>query len=400
MKNIPFFALSSLLVLFLFISCSESEIAQDPSVETNTAENEFIPQDGFYYLERSQVELTGITWEKYQQNSSTKSQAVFGEWVLHPEDRSQVSVIAAGRVKRIYYKLNDQVAKGAPLAELESIDFIHLQRQFIETRSQMALHYLEYNRMKTLLDEDATSLRAFQESESAWIESKSALSSITAQLRLYGVDTTHLATRPPLVSYTITSPITGRIVANQISSGQWLETGAVVCGIANFNAMHADLFLFPNDAGSLKIGDPVTLYTAGSAEEIQGKILHIDQVIDPVRKAIRIHCMPQFPAGMARPAEGSYVSASNKHTPLSGSLYLPQAAVRKEDNGDFIFIYQPAKSTKDHLAFSKMSVNIIQTLPDGFNVDPAVALLGSEEIVMKGAYYIDAQSKVVEFSEE
>lgn len=351
------------------------------------------------FMATSQVTLTGVSWSPVPSGADRNEQVLFGEWTLHPEHRAMAVVLAAGRVKKLHYQLNAQVAKGAVLAELESPEFLQLQRRFLETRSRYGFLKQEYQRVRSLSEQDATSRRNLEQVQAEAEAARSDMAGMAAELKLYGVDTSSLSADDLRPTYTITAPLAGRITSSLASTGQWLDTGAPLCDMAQFEQMHADLFVYPHLASSVKPGDALSILSSGG-ERIPARVLHIDRMLDPEKKAIRVHCLPVLPKGITPPVAGSYAKGILPAPGGAAGLYLPLSAVRKEDGGDFIFIHLPDKSTPDRAAFRKVAVKTTQTTGEGVYVNPDSPIEAGAEIVVQGAYYIDAQSKVQEFSEE
>jgi len=392
------FLLLPILGILLLGACTGKEQQAAETGQAAPSAGHTAPED-ILYMATSQVTLTGVSWSPVPSGGERNEQVLFGEWTLHPEHRAMAVVLAAGRVKKLHYQMNAQVAKGAVLAELESPEFLQLQRRFLEARSRYGFLKQEYQRVRSLSEQDATSRRNLEQVQSEAEAARSEMAGLAAELKLYGVDTASLSADALRATYAITAPIAGRTTSSLVSTGQWLDTGAPLCDLAQFEQMHADLFVYPDLASSVSPGDAVYILSSGG-ERIPAKVLHIDRMLDHEKKAIRVHCLPVLPKGIALPVEGSYAKGILPAPGGAAGLYLPLSAVRKENGGEFIFVHLPDKSTPDRTAFRKVAVQTTQTTGEGVYITPSTPLEAGAEIVLQGAYYIDAQSKVQEFSEE
>lgn len=356
--------------------------------------------DSMLYLGASQARLAGVRWEKLRQDQSPMGQTLFGEWVLHPEHRYIVSVPAAGRVRQLHYQLNDEVKAGALLVELESHAFLQLQQQYLEAASQLSFLKADLERTTRMQAEQATSQKAYEQAQSAYQAAASLEASLSARLALYGVTPGKLKAEGIQPTYVLRAAKKGRVVLSLVSPGQWLEEGAPICTLADFEFLHADLFVYPHQHDYFRPGDAIRLQLQGGTGEIMGKVLHLDQVIDPMKQAARMHVLPEKRGSVAIPTEGSFVQAYVAISGVSGSYYVPLSGMRKELDGDFILVHEPSASPTEELAFRKVYVRIVQDHPEGIWFVPLSPLSGDEMVVMEGAYYIDAHSRIGEFGEE
>ena len=76
-----------------------------------------------------------------------------------PQNKAVISPIITGFVRKVNYLLGDNVKKGAVMAELESIEYIDLQQEYMELKSRIEYLSEDYNRQKLLRQQDAVSKR-------------------------------------------------------------------------------------------------------------------------------------------------------------------------------------------------------------------------------------------------
>jgi len=79
-----------------------------------------------------------------------------------PNQQAYVSVPMNGYLKKILVHIGEYVQKGRVLAILEHPDYIDLQREFLETKSQYDYYKEDFQRQGELSLENATSLKTMQ----------------------------------------------------------------------------------------------------------------------------------------------------------------------------------------------------------------------------------------------
>lgn len=374
------------LVLSVMITaCDKNTPVQDDPHNDNATWNDTIR------IAHESLKLASVAWNIPEKQLSVDGEQIFGEWMLYPEHRAIASTITPGRVKRIRYQLNDIVKAGTVLVELESRDWMDLQGRYFEAVTKGNFLIQEYDRLNLLKDQDAISLKAWQQivaEKAAW---QAAVATLEADIRLHGVEPAALNPAQPRSVYTLTAPISGRITHSYISPGQWMESGTTACNIADLSQARVTLNVNQRQRAQFQQGDTLWLSTEGISEKIPARIQHIDQIMAQGSQTITIHALPLIRTNL--PPVGSYVSAYRTTQLKAQQIALPEAALRMENGRDFILIYLPDACTDEEAVFLKKMVHIIQRTEGNIVVTRPQDLTDSTLIVTEGAYYIHAQSK-------
>lgn len=342
------------------------------------------------HISRQTLALAGASWGMPDEQAGMEGEALFGEWVLFPEHKAIVTGIAPGRVKRIRYQLNDLVSAGAPLVDLESRDWMDLQRQYFDLIARGTFLKLEYDRLRTLQDQDATSVKAWQQIQSEYASWKSHLASVEADIRLHGVEPDGLDPAQPKAEYTLRAPISGRVTQSLVSPGQWLETGAAACALADMRQVRATLNAYPRQVASFRVGDTLWLRTDGFPGVLPARIQHVDALMATGSQTLGVHAMPLSVKDI--PAVGSFVQAYQKGTISEQQLVLPETSVRMEEGRTFILVYLPDAGDEEEAVFLKRTVDVQRRSGGQVIVTRPPGLTSATPVVLEGAYYIHAHS--------
>ena len=394
-KHILFIA----FLLLAVVACQQDAEKQILDESSTGKQEPADHPDGLILIDRAQVEVAGIQWGAINTVAAPDGQQLFGEWVLHPEYTAQVHSIAAGRVVRIHYATNQSVGKGAVLIDVESPELIDLQREYLEKKARSVYLEQELTRMKTLEEGGATALKNLQAAESAVRYIRASLSGLKADLALYGIDGERLTPESLTGRYPIRAPQAGRITHSAVAVGQWLEPGTPICDIRDLQHIHGDLFAYPAQMPSLKVGNRLAVENGSpGGRPLYVKVVSLDKSLDPEKKALRIHTRVEGPLP-EDVVEGGYLSARLSWTDEPAGLILPAASVRKEGGTSFVLVLDESHSTPEAVAFRKVDVDVIREDNQRVVVREGV-IRGDEIIVLEGAYYVHAQSQVAEFGEE
>jgi cobalt-zinc-cadmium efflux system membrane fusion protein len=124
----------------------------------------------------------------------------------------------------------------------------------------------------------------------------------------------------------------------------------------------------------------------------------MDKVLDPAKRAIRAHA--RLDAGIAKQqnfVNGAFLEAKIATTGGGAGDALPDAAVVREGEEDFIFILE--KEGAEGSFFKKIKVAKGGEAEGYVSVTPSEALPEGAKIVLKGAYYVSAQGAGVAVEE-
>lgn len=167
------------------------------------------------------------------------------------EASQQVSVGAqvSGRVIRLHVALNDEVAAGELVAEIDSLTqqnrlknaqaalTVALARLEAE-RASLAQAKLEYERQQRLRQSDASSRAAFEAAEAQFLSIQANIKSLQAQIDQARIDVD--SAKLDLGYTQITSPIDGTVVAIVTKEGQTVnanQTAPTIIKVADLSVM-------------------------------------------------------------------------------------------------------------------------------------------------------------------
>ena len=85
---------------------------------------------------------------------------------LPPQNQADVSVLVTGVVRSINVIEGQFVKKGQTIAVIESLEFTKLQEAYLTSKSNLEYLTTEYERQKTLNDENVNSKKALQRAKS------------------------------------------------------------------------------------------------------------------------------------------------------------------------------------------------------------------------------------------
>ncbi|MXO07000.1 efflux RND transporter periplasmic adaptor subunit [Flavobacterium sp. HBTb2-11-1] len=380
-------AIGIALFAVTLISCSEKKTEEPQEEEKETTE---------VVLTVSQYKTVGIETGNVEDRNLNKIIKANGYTTVPPQNSAEVSTLIGGTVKDIFVLEGTFVNKGKVLATIQNLEVIGMQEDYQSAIANVEYLQLEYNRQKTLSEENVNPRKTFQE-----VKAKLAAERARAQAAKNKLDALHVNTKGTTSVVPIVSPIKGFVGKINIAKGAFANTGVSLFEVVDNSQMHLDLNVYEKDLGSISIGQVIDfVLTNQSNRSIKGKIFGINKSFSNESKTVAVHAKID-PADAKGLIPGMYVSANinivNATVPA-----LPKDAVVKNADKYFVFVQEDEKAEEkhDHKEGEKEEVHEHEVHFKALEVIPGTTDLGFTEvkfvndvpanakIVTKGAFYL------------
>lgn len=330
-------------------------------------------------LTEEQMELAGIELGKPQLRTISEHVECTGRIEVPPYSLYSVFAPTTGFIQSAKYLPGDYVRKGVVLTTITHPDLVKLQREFLETQSQLAFLESDLKRKETLAASDAASQKAMEQAQADLQMQQARYKGIKAELGLLGISTKALEEQGDIQSaIALRAPVSGYITKVNINNGKLVSPSDLLIEIVDNSHIHLELQVFAKDVMKLKKGQHIECQMPGSTRTYTADIHLVGKMIDPETKTTMVH--GHFDKEPIDLIPGTYVQAQI-YTDAAEVLTVPRSAVITEGNERFIFV-------KKGDGFEKVSVITGRTDGDYIEIEPLE--LGENELMaIKGAYYIN-----------
>ncbi len=350
------------------------------------------------HLTKAQAKTIGLELGDFSEikvNDFVKATGTLG---LPPNGYASVSAKSEGIIKgsKVFVEGN-AVKKGDVIAYIENTEFIVKQQEYLEAKASWNYKKLELERQRTLVEANAGVPKNLQnaEAEAAILEAK--VQGLAKQLSYLGISIKNLTPSNIKQHIPIVAPMSGFISSINLHSGMYVQPSIPLMEIISDDHLHLELDVFEKDIARVAIGQKISYTLPALGDKVyEGEVSIIGKEFNAQSKTIRVHGHLEG----ERPLflKDLFINAKiwlNDNTVTA----LPEKAVIS--NGESTFIYAAKNNLDaDEIEFIQIPV-IAETTQNGYT---AVKLL--EEIpkgmaiVVKGAYYVYAQSQAGELEHE
>ncbi len=381
-KVLKLSVLCGIFVLFVVnFSCGEKKTEEKPEEEKSQTE---------VALTENQYKTVGIETGLVENRNLNKVIKANGYTTVPPQNSAEVSTLIGGTVKDIFVLEGTFVTKGKVLATIQNLEVIEMQEDYHSATANIEYLQLEYNRQKTLSEENVNPRKTFQE-----VKAKLAAERARAQAAKNKLEALHISTKGSTSVVPILAPISGYVGKISIAKGAYAQTGVSLFEVVDNSQMHLDLNVYEKDLGSISVGQVIDfVLTNQSNKSIKGKIFGINKSFSNESKTVAVHAKIES-ADAKGLIPGMYVSANINITNATVPA-LPKDAVVRNADKYFVFVeeedHQEKSENKENhekeIHFKALEV-IPGTTDLGFTEVKFIdEISANAKVVTKGAFYL------------
>ena len=253
---------------------------------------------------------------------------------------SQLQVIGAlqgGLVEALMVAEGDNVKQGQMLARIQSPGLLELQRDLLQTLTQLNLARSTLDRDKQLLDEGIIPKRRYLESRSAWQELATQKEQQEATLLFSGMSSatiTELEKKRKLSSaLTVIAPFDGVLLEQMAIPGQKLAAADPLFQIGKLSPLWLEIHVPVEVVRGVVIGDTITV----AEMDIEGEIITLGRKVHAADQGTLIRAIVRNNIEHLRP--GQFVQARIVLNSTEQQRYLvPRKAIVRIDRKTIIFV--------------------------------------------------------------
>lgn len=385
MKNIFKIISITALISFIFTSCG----SKPEEVKKEEEHKEEMPNK--VGLTKEQFKIAGIEVGTLELKSLSGTIKVNGMLDVPPQNLVSVSAPLGGFVKNTELLQGMKVTKGQIIAVMQHSDYIQLQQDYLESKSQLEYLEVEYNRQQELAKDNVNSAKVLQQAKAQYLGTQAKFSGLKSKLILIGITPESLAGGNIQQSVVITSPINGYVTHVNVNIGAYVNQNDIMFQIVDTEHLHAELTVFEKDVPKLKIGQKVRFTLANETKERHATVHLIGREIEKDR-TVRVHCHLDEEDTQLIP--GMYLKALVETN--SNEVYtLPNEAIVTFEGKKYIFVategdFCTDKECKDEkpkdYGFEMLEIKTGVTEMNYTEIILMTELDKESDIVLKGAY--------------
>ena len=366
---------------------NEEQNNQHAHAEQQPGKNEVV-------LTPEQYQTAGIQIGKMQERALSGTIIVNGLLDLPPQSKVSISSPFIGMLKSTNMLQGKKVKKGELVGVLEHPDYLEVQQNYLELKSQLNYQKEEYERQQLLAKEEVNAKKSLQKAESDYRVLKSKFEATKSKLKLMNIGIANLEKGNLVSTINLYSPIAGYVTAVNTNIGAMVSPNDVLFEIADTEHLHAELTVYEKDIPKLKIGQKVRFTLANETKDRMATVYLIGRKISAER-TVNIHCHLDIEDAQLLP--GMYLTALVE-SGASKVASLPNAAIVDFEGEKYIFFASENKKNnakEHHFEVVKVNLGVSELGYTQINI-AAIKDWDQKNVVLKGAYDLLSQLKNTE----
>jgi cobalt-zinc-cadmium efflux system membrane fusion protein len=281
MKLVTINKIIFLLALTTFqFSCSTKKIEQT-NEQLDTTSN-------VVELTAEQFKTADIKLASIEKRSLSGALKVNGKLDVPPQNLVSVSAPFGGFLQHTEMLQGKQVHKGELIAVMQNSEYIQLQQDYLDNKSQLEFLETEFKRQEELSKENINAQKSLQQAKASYLSKSAIVEGLHVRLKMLNIDFNKLAKGEITSTVNLYSPINGFVTEVNFNIGSFVNPTDILFKIVDTSHLHAELTVFEKDVTKIKKGQKIRFTLAGEGEERIATVYLIGREIAADR-TVRIH---------------------------------------------------------------------------------------------------------------
>lgn len=392
-----------LILAVALVSCSESqdrasvsEVSTPPSVQgEQDAETRFVT------LSEQQSSDLSIETTVVERKNTEFPVIVSGSVAAAPEHVAFISTPVSGRITKIFAHEGEEVKRGEPLLEMESLEYAELAANFMEARAEKSYLEQQVNRLSSLVEKRISPQSSLDRAQADLSRADARIRASRARLQAIGIDEETInswngGSESEKAVLTMYATIDGKINHHLIDLGQAVNANDMLMDLVNNEQVLIRGFVDPNDIPYLKTGAKAIVSQRMNRDEGEGsrsletEITTIQPGLDQENRSIVVNS--HLKTEDQWPVIGQSVRVAYTGVTPGEVISVPMSAVQYEGQNATVFV------KVSDLKYEIRSIAIERIMQESAIVSSG--LEEGEEVAISQVFSLKALGKFEEFAED
>lgn len=322
-------------------SCGSKETAGEET--TAVADSTHNENENSVEITQAQYQSIGVELGSPELKGLSALLKVNGYIDVPPQNLVSVTTQMGGIIKSTPLLQGSTVGKGQVIAVLQNQEFVQLQQDYLESKSQLELTDNEYKRQQTLASQNVNAQKTVQQAKANYQSALARENALKQRLQLINISPSSLTATNIRSQVNIYAPISGYVTKVNVNTGKFVNPNDVMFEIVNSSNLHVELNVFEKDAARVKPGQKVRFTMTNDTTEQNAVVQLVGGEIN-TDKTVTVHAIAK---GSRNFIPGTYLKAFIE-AGSSQVMALPVGAVVDFEGKKYIFLAKGTKKDPAH----------------------------------------------------
>lgn len=374
MKNI--LAYITIFSILLFINCKKT------TKEPTEISQEIAHHGGEITVTQAQFESNHMKLGTLTKQNFPEIVKTTGMIDVPPQNKEVITTFSGGYVKNSALLVGDKVKKGQALIIIENLGFVEIQQEYLEISEQLNFLKNEYERQKTLFEEQITSQKIYLKAQSNYKTKLAMYNGVRKKLRMLNINPSSVEQGKITSTITLYASISGSVTKVNVSKGSYVSSEDEIMEIVNTDHIHIELAVFEKDVMHIKKGQRIVFEIPEATTDVFEAEVHlVGASIDKISRTTEVHGhlhddeKNTFSIGMF--VDAGIVIASRQ------AMAAPEYTVVEDEGKMYVLVLE--KQENKSYAFKKVEVKIGKKY-NGYTEVLSGSIKPTDKILIKGAF--------------
>lgn len=361
-----------LIVSILFLACGDKENNAEPVDDTTTESN-------IISVTKAQFKSENMVLDSLKTLRFQSTIPVTGMIDVPPKNKSSITTFVGGYVSHTPLLVGEEVKKGQLLVSLKNPEYVEIQQNYLEIAEQLNYLKAEYDRQKSLYDEEITSEKNYLKAQSTYKSNLATYNGLRKKLQMMNISPRAVEQGQITSTVNLYAPINGNVTKVNVSNGSYVSPNDVIMEIVDIDHIHLELSVFEKDIMHIKKGQNIEFKIPEASEKtFEAEVHLVGTTIDETTRRVEVH--GHVDEILANFIVGMFVEA-NIITDSKSGIGLPNEAIVSINNDSYVLVLEA--TTSESYQFKKLNVSVGQKDENYTEIlNPKV--LKNKQILVKG----------------
>ncbi|QXP77441.1 MULTISPECIES: efflux RND transporter periplasmic adaptor subunit [Winogradskyella] len=359
----------------LITACGNDNNNTSEPISTDEGDHDHIS------ITKTQFESEKMVFGSLTELDFNESIKVNGIIDVPPQSKSSISTFISGYITNTPLLIGSEVKKGQLLVTLQNPEYIEIQQNYLEVAEQLNYLKSEFNRQKTLFDEQITSEKNYLKAKSLYKSNLAHYNGLRKKLQMMNISPKRVEQGQISSTINLYAPISGTVSKVNISNGTYVSPSDVILELVNTDHIHLELAVFEKDIMNVKKGQQIRFKIPEASKDTFDAEIHlVGTTIDAETRRVQVHGHGHVENEDSNFIVGMFVEAEII-TESTKKLSLPKEAIIPLEDGNYVLVLDEENEDEFHL--KKIKVNLGKQTEDAaeiLNTDN----LKNKQILIKG----------------
>ena len=250
---------------------------------------------------------------------------------LRAVDQVTVKAKVAAEVREVMVREGESVKAGQVLVKLDTSEYearvAQARGNLNNARAQMEIATKSRDNNLALVEKGFISKNAFDNSASQYAAAKASVDSAQGALDIVLKSLNDTVSR---------APISGLVSVRHVQPGEKVAMDSRLLEIVNLQQLELEAAVPSSEISKVAIGQKVELRIEGLSQRFDGKVVRINPATQAGSRSVPVYVQVANPQNLLR--VGMFADGRLLLSSKAGVVTLPQSAVRKVNDGSFVFV--------------------------------------------------------------